>query len=156
MSFIWKRGDSSSRRYFRCIIADNYRQIKRFLDNVSSWSPRSPMRRLSLLLEYDVFLFILMWCGWVRFLTFPLRCASRLIWRDKQWFHVLFLNVSWLLEITSILRVLLKAIQVLAIQVPHRPQQIQICNHYFVAHFHKEQLQMEVAHVSACIFCLMF
>ena len=52
---------------------------------------------------------------------------------------------------TSILRVLLKAIQ-----VPHRPQQIQICNHYFVAHFHKEQLQLEVAHVCACIFCLMF
>ena len=41
---------------------------------------------------------------------------------------------------TSILRVLLKAIQ-----VPHRPQQIQICNHYFTAHFHKEQLQLPLA-----------
>ena len=29
-----------------------------------------------------------------------------------------------------------------AIQVPHRPQQIPICNHYFGALFNKEQLEL--------------
>ena len=29
-----------------------------------------------------------------------------------------------------------------AIQVPHRPQQIQICNHHSVALFNKEELQL--------------
>ena len=36
-----------------------------------------------------------------------------------------------------------KAIQVLAIQVPHRPQQIQVWNHYNLgALFNKEQLEL--------------
>ena len=29
-----------------------------------------------------------------------------------------------------------------AIQVPHRPQQIEICEHYFDARFNKEQLKL--------------
>ena len=29
-----------------------------------------------------------------------------------------------------------------AIQVPHRPQQIEICNHYFGTLFNKEQLEL--------------
>ena len=29
-----------------------------------------------------------------------------------------------------------------AIQVPHRPQEIEICNHYFGALFNKEQLEL--------------
>ena len=44
---------------------------------------------------------------------------------------------------TSILRVLQKQESIAkAIQVPHRPQQIQICNHYFGAFKNKEQVEL--------------
>ena len=56
--------------------------------------------------------------------------------------------VKWGIVIywTSILRVLLKAIQ-----VPHRPPKIQICNHYFTALLNKEQLDLFSTWSFSCV-----
>ena len=38
-----------------------------------------------------------------------------------------------------------------AIQVPQRPQQIEICNHYLGAFFNKEQLELRCP---LCLYCI--
>ena len=52
-------------------------------------------------------------------------------------FFALWILSAGFTKWTSILKVLQKAIQ-----VPHQPPLIQICNHYFAARFNKEQLEL--------------